>query len=235
MYHTITVWNIIPYIAYNSVPSPMGEVPSLVSWFLCQNVVHPDFFHLVVDSAALLGDVAQTAAYPRAAISARYGPDLLDSYRVVAELGSAHEGSLCSLFHRKSPAIHNLEARARWYREGRIRVHHNKRVVGCFFVEVLATLLTAIPEPFKESCMCCGCGKHLISSSVCTTFSTMIPEQGSYCGLTQYYWGLQSTKEGKREPNPRCHLFAHPCLRVSLRDMHIPPCVDTPSGQKNSP
>lgn len=52
--------------------------------------------YLVVDSTALL-DIA--AADQKAIVSARYGLELLDENRVVAEVRRAHEGCSSSLGH----------------------------------------------------------------------------------------------------------------------------------------
>lgn len=67
--------------------------------------------YLVVDSTALLDDVAQASAGPCAAIPARHWPDLLDRDRVVAELGRAHERGGRSLDDRKDSTVNRLITR----------------------------------------------------------------------------------------------------------------------------
>ena len=93
---------------YNSMPvALMGSTIVVILDSLPQHRAR----YLVVDGSALLGDVAQAFADPRAAIPARYGPDLLDSYGVVGKLGSAHEGSGRALIHVQHAAVHNLGER----------------------------------------------------------------------------------------------------------------------------
>lgn len=64
--------------------------------------------YLVVDSTALLCHVAQSGADRGTAFPARHLPELLDDNGVVAELGTAHEGSLCSLGDRENSAVLDL-------------------------------------------------------------------------------------------------------------------------------
>lgn len=64
--------------------------------------------YLVVNGTTLLDGIADAAGNGCASFSARYRFKLLVDNRVVAELGSAHEGSRCTRFHVKHTAVHSL-------------------------------------------------------------------------------------------------------------------------------
>lgn len=73
--------------------------------------------HLVVDGGTLLYNVAHAATCTRNGLPARHVSKLLVCNGIVAELGSAHEGSSSTLIHIKHPAVLNLYCRCAVFTE----------------------------------------------------------------------------------------------------------------------